>query len=343
MKERAKLLFCTPMDSADFPKLWSRDAEAAAERLGFQLDLLRTAPAGAGGWNRLLRGYDGVVTSWGAPQFNAELLEGNTRLRIVGHAAGSVADLVSDELFARGIKVVSANDTMAGSVAEWCLAASILGFGRALEFLRFGGGEPLRWENRGRVRSLRDAAIGIWGFGAIARSYLELLKPFTPARILVHSDFASDVALAEWGAEPASLERVFAEADVVVLLAGLNNRNIERVDGGLLRSLRDGATLINYGRARLIREEDLMVELERRRFSAFFDVFYREPLPVDSPLYRLPNVVLTPHVAGLGGIRRFIPDVLENFGHFFRGEPLRGEITRERAAAMTSHKKALTV
>lgn len=140
MKERARLLFCTPMDSADFPKLWSRDAEAAAERLGFQLDLLRTAPAGIGGWNRLLRGYDGAVTSWGAPQFNAELLEGNTRLRIVGHAAGSVADLVSDELFARGIKVVSANDTMAGSVAEWCLAASILGFGRALEFLRFGGG-----------------------------------------------------------------------------------------------------------------------------------------------------------------------------------------------------------
>lgn len=342
MNKKIKLLLTTPTESPDFNKLWSASVPAMAEHYGFEIDLLKSQKErDVAEWNRLCKDYHGIITSWRSPQFDAELLEGNNSLEIIGHAAGSVADLVSDAVYARGIKVVSANDTMARSVAEWCMLTILLGIGKTLDYAAVNGLTSMRWDKCGTAGSVENAVIGIWGFGSITRNLIKYLKPMNPKKIMVCSNFTPEKELNEYGVEAASLEQVFAESDAIVLLAGLNCRNAGRVNAALLESIQNGAALINCGRAGLVNETTLIDELKRNRFRAFFDVYYVEPLPESHPFNLLPNVFMTPHVGGVGNMQKFIPDVLENFNRFFTGKPLRGEITRERAAAMTSHKIAV--
>lgn len=341
MSPKIKVLFTVSASAPEFRRLWTPAAAQQAEQYGFEVDLLTgELPRCRKDWNRLYRSYDAIVTSWGAPSFDAEILAGNNRLKIVGHAAGSVADLVSDELYTRNIKVVSANDTMACSVAEWCLTVTLLGFNRMLDCAGIGGTRPMSWNDGEESRCIKDAAIGVWGFGSVARHYVDYLKPLGPKRIMVCSDYPADDLLRDRELEAASLEEVFASSDVIAVLAGLNSANFHRIDAALLRSIRDGAVFINCGRARLVEESALMEELEKNRFKAYLDVFYQEPLPSSSPLHRMPNVFMTPHIGGHGSIGHFVPDVLENLHRFFNGQPLRGEVTRARAATMTSHRQA---
>lgn len=99
--------------------------------------------------------------------------------------------------------------------------------------------------------------------------------------------------------------------------------------------LKDGAGVINGGRAGLIDEEALCRELAARRLHAYLDVFYEEPLPETSPLYVVPNVIMTPHNAGYPGRKDFLPFLLDEFNRALRREACPGEITAERLRTMT--------
>ena len=335
---KAKILFAVPVSEHIFEKLWSPEATKMAEQYGFVIDFIeKSFPKNKTEANELIRQYDAIITSWGTPTLDTEIMDGNRNLKIVGHAAGSVADLVSDALYDLGVKVVSANNMMARSVAEWCLSATLLGFSRMLEFSGICGTIPMCWEKQNMIRSVKDATIGIWGFGNIAQHYVNYLKPMEPKRIMVCSHSSSEDELLTHGLMAASLNDIFSSADVIVTLAGLNHDNVNRINGELLRKVKDGAVLINCGRARLIEESALITELGKKRFTAFLDVFHEEPPAPSNRLHRLPNVFMTPHVGGNANVKYFVPDVLENFYRFFRGQPLRNEIVRERAMAMTSH------
>ena len=93
--------------------------------------------------------------------------------------------------------------------------------------------------------------------------------------------------------------------------------------------------LINAGRADLVQYDALVEELARGRFTAILDVHHTEPVPQDSPFRKMPNVILTPHVAGRGRYDMYVPCVLDEFERFFAGEPLLHEIAADRAGSMT--------
>ena len=100
--------------------------------------------------------------------------------------------------------------------------------------------------------------------------------------------------------------------------------------------MKDGATFINAGRARLLKEDELIAELQKGRISAFLDVFYTEPLQPDSPLVALENVIMTPHNAGFTGRDRFFPFLLDEFNRFFNGETMQSGISKSRFLTMTN-------
>ncbi len=334
MTKGRKVLFARKPDAIR-DALWSPAARQTAAELGFDIAFYPTSEnkVDAAAWARQLQHADAMITTWGAPRLTKEVL-GDTNLKIVGHAAGSVAGIVSAELYDRGIRVVSANPVMAQVVAEYSLMMTLIARTRVDKYAQIAK-QPLDWPGHEVARQVGGSTISIWGFGDIASRLIKLLKPLNPARILIHSNSLKDAPAAELGVEKVGFDELFARGDVIHLLAGLTSENKHRVGTKQLASIRDGVALINAGRADLVEPRALLESLKTGRFTAVLDVHYEEPLPASSPFHGLPNVILTPHCAGFPGRENYVPFVLNEFARFFNGEPLMAEITRERAGMMT--------
>lgn len=327
------VLFAIPDDAAVFPQLWSKRAQDKTAELGWTL---RFAGAGKPDWNTLIRGCDGIITSWPSPRLDGAWLAQADNLRIMAHAAGSVADFISPELFTRGIKVASANPVMAHAVAEWCLTMTLLGTRRVLEHGRIMGQGELDWQLRPHSAMMADKTVGIWGFGDIARRFCGMLAPLTPERIQIVSDFLDEATARRDHLHKVSLEEMLATSDVIVLLEGMTPQNAGRIGHKEFSLIRDDAVFLNPGRAHLTDRDAFYEELAKERFLTVLDVYHREPVPQDDPLLSLRRVILTPHIAGYPATGRFVPAMLDELSRFFSGEPLHYEITAERAAAMTT-------
>ena len=316
---------------------WRGRSKKQAEELGFEVRLnSREAPLTGEEWAELLVGVEALLTTWGSPKLDEVVLSRNTTLRIVGHVGGSVAQIVSPELYERGIKVCTANTLMARTVAEWSLMMTLVGLRRMLRYAQFGaGGTRLHWEERQTNVVPQDAVVGIWGYGDVARWFIELLRPFEPREIIVHDGYLTAEAAAAEGIRKVEFDELFAQADIIHCLTSLTTVNKGRVGARQLAAIRDDAVLVNCGRAALIREEALIGALRKNRFTTIMDVYETEPLAEDHPYRKMPNVILTPHNAGCGRDERYLGAMLDEFDRFFRGEPLQTEVAQERALAMT--------
>jgi len=328
--------FFTALPGPVRDELWCPAAQQRAAELGFDVRLnpLKHKPSTAE-WAELLAEVEALITTWGTPRLDSAVLAANRGLRIVGHAAGSVAGIVSDELHERGVRVVTANAEMARSVAEWGLMMTLTAARRLLRYAKFGEAGELHPELRALAKSPYDLVIGFWGYGDISRRLIEMLRPFEPKAMLIASNHLSAVDAEAEGLRKVELDELFATSGVIHVLTGLTATNKGRIAGELLGSIQDGAALINAGRAALIDEHALLAELRKNRFTYIADVHYHEPPADDDPILRLPNVIMTPHCAGRTSRSRYIKLVLEEFDRFYRGEPLQHEITRGRAAQMT--------
>lgn len=272
-----------------------------------------------------------LLTSWGAPRLDAALLDRMPRLRAVVHAAGSVQQLVSDELWERGITVTSAADANAVPVAEYTFATIILAFKRAFVHMR-SPSTVLEW--RDLVGSARYGSlgrtVGVVGFSRIGRRVVRMLGQLDGIRILVADPFVSAEAVAEAGAELIPLDDMLGQVDVLSLHAPALPETRHMIGATELAALRDGATVINTARGWILDHDALLAECASGRLDAVLDVTEPDPLPVDAPLRRLPNVALTPHIAGSMGTeaRRLADSALDDVETLLRGGVPSQVITR---------------
>lgn len=263
-----------------------------------------------------------LVTSWGAPRLDAEMLDRMPRLRAVVHAAGSVQGLVSDELWERGITVTSAADANAVPVAEYTFASIILAFKRAFVHMRMPA-EVHGWDEL--VGSPRYGSVGrtvgIVGFSRIGRRVVRMLRQLDDVRILVADPFVSPETVAAAGAELVALDALLARVDVLSLHAPALPETHHMIGRSQLAALRDGATVINTARGWILDHDALFEECSSGRLDAVLDVTEPDPLPADSPLRALPNVALTPHIAGSMGTeaRRLADSALDDVETLLRG------------------------
>jgi phosphoglycerate dehydrogenase-like enzyme len=163
----------------------------------------------------------------------------------------------------------------------------------------------------------------------VGRRLLELLRPFD-FQVLLHDPTLAPGEAEALGAEPVELDDLVARADVVTLHAPSLPSTRHQIDARRLALMRDGAILVNTARGALVDHAALERELASGRIDAVIDTTEPELLPADSPLYELPNVFLTPHVAGALGseTRRLVDLALGEIERFVRGEPLRHEVRR---------------
>ena len=299
------------------------------DRLARSCDILSATPMqefASPASRTLLRDADILVTGWGCPFISREVLALAPRLRLIAHAAGTVKYMLDPTVYDAGIAVTNAVDANAVPVAEFTLASIILANKRAFEFRELYRSDPTRSSTSAlRAQPIGNyrRVVGIVGASRIGRRVINLLKPFDYT-ILLHDPFvpANDEICRD--AELVDLDAMFARADVVSLHAPSLPSTHAMVGRHQLRLMRDGACLINTARGALIDETALLAELETGRISAIIDVTDPEIADPASPLYRLPNVFLTPHIAGAIGTERLRLGelVIEEIERFVAGHPM---------------------
>ncbi|MDT0445728.1 hydroxyacid dehydrogenase [Streptomyces johnsoniae] len=266
-----------------------------------------------------------LITSWGCPYLTEDILNAAPRLRAVLHAAGSVRSHVSRAVFDRGLLVTTAAEANAEPVAHYTLAAVLWAF-KKVPFL----GADARtfrtdWSYRDRRGELsgRDRTVVLVGHSRIGARVCALLTRLGLARVLIVDPVADPAAIRAAGAQPATLAEALPQADVLSLHAPALPQTRGLIGAAELAALPRHAVLINTARGSLVDTEALTRACADGGLHAILDVTEPEPLPADSPLYDLPNVLVTPHVAGSLGseTRRMAQAALDELERYRAGRP----------------------
>jgi phosphoglycerate dehydrogenase-like enzyme len=279
-----------------------------------------------------LRDVEVVVGSWGTPRFTPELLAAMPALRIVCYAAGSVRSFVTPEFWRRGILLTNAAAANARPTATFAEAMIVLSLKQTWHYLR---SPRTDWAYLQDTRSsgVHGATVGIIGLSRVGRDVVRRLQR-EELRILAHDPTLTAGEGARLGVELTTLPDLFARSDVVSLHAPLLPETAGMVTGELLRRMGSHTTFVNTARGAIVKEEELVTVLrERPDLTAVLDVTDLEPAPADSPLRQLPNVVLTPHLAGARHreIELLMRLALDELERYLRGEPLQFPLTAAAA------------
>jgi phosphoglycerate dehydrogenase-like enzyme len=279
----------------------------------------------AGDTRALLAEAQVLVTGWGSDLVDPEVLAAAPTLRAVVHTAGSVRPVVTRDVYARGVVVSSQAWANALPVAEYTLAMILLAAKGVLQardrYSAVRGGVDVHELLAGH--GTYQAQVGIVGASAIGRRVIELLAPFDLTVAVYDPTLGSDEAAA-LGATLMSLDELMRTSRVVSLHAPWLPSTEGMIGVNELAAMPDGSTFINTARGALVDEPALVRELQTGRFDAVLDVTWPEPPAPDSPLWTLPNVTLTPHVAGSSGneLERMGASAVGEVGRAVRGEPL---------------------
>ncbi|WP_231391873.1 hydroxyacid dehydrogenase [Arthrobacter sp. 35W] len=312
------------MAPKNLPTLFSGDD---VERLAATVQLLSPSPIDSfdePGVRELLADVELLVTGWGAPAIDAAELDAMPRLRAIVHAAGTVKTFLTDAVFERGIQVSSSAAANAVPVAEFTFAAIVMGLKRSSRFTH-----QLRTTGRSRTTEgmpplgTHGVVIGIVGASRVGRAVVGLLANLD-ATVLVHDPYLSTLEAAELGVELVELDELCRRSDVVSLHAPATEATAKMIGAAQLAAMKDGAVVINTARGSLLDTAALTAEVAAGRLDAYLDVTDPEPLPADSVLFTLPNVVVTPHIAGALGneIHRLGHQAVTEVERFAQGLPL---------------------
>ncbi len=281
----------------------------------------------------LLGQADVVVTSWGTLRLDEQVLAMAPRLRAVVHVAGSVKKAVSPACWERGIVVSSAAAANAVPVAEYTASMVVLANKRVLPLAR------VLQETRGPVSPEElfpglgnyGQRVGLIGASRIGREVIRLLQPYQ-LRLAVADPYLDQGAAAELGVELMELDELLAWADVVSLHAPSLPETHGMLDRRRIALLRPGTTFINTARGEIVDQEALTERLVRGDLHAVLDVTSPFVLPAEHPLYGLPNVLLTPHIAGSLGseLERMTRSAIEEVRRLQHGLPLLHPVPAER-------------
>ncbi len=322
------------LDSHAYERIYGQEH---LEAISSRIRLLAPPMTGQDALNRpdLLARADVIFSGWGAPRMDVTFLAAAPRLKAVFYGAGSIRYFTTDEFWARGIAVSSAYAMNAVPVAEYTLATILL----SLKNYWFHAGEIKR---TGRLTERIPCAgaygskIGLISLGMIGRLVRDRLRSFD-LEVLAYDPFLSADEADQLGVELVSLDDIFRHCDVVSLHTPLLKETEGMIQGHHFELMKSRATFINTARGALIHEAEMCGVLERRPdLTALLDVAWPETPAPDSPLFTLPNIILTPHIAGSRDreCRRMGRLMIEEFDRWNRGEKLQWAISEEKSLTL---------
>lgn len=249
----------------------------------------------------LVQGSDGMLCSLNTP-VSASVIEAGKGLKVISSISVGVDHIDLDAATRAGIPVGHTPGVLVDSTADMALALMLASTRRIVEADRLirAGGWQAGWSTGFFLGSdLSRATVGIVGLGPIGQAVARRVQAFG-AKVIAWNRTPRKIPGVEW----VELEALFARADIVSIHAALTPDTRHLVSAERLAQMKDGATLINTARGGLVDEQALVNELDSGRLRAGLDVYEQEPLAADSPLLRLENAVLAPHLGSATGATR---------------------------------------
>lgn len=235
-------------------------------------------------------------------------------------------------LLEQGVRLTNGGGTQAKPIAQWVMLFMLAASKGLTAWL--ADKSERRWQPH-ECDELTGRVCGVIGLGAIGQEVARLAKAMEMKTIGVNRS-----------AQPAdcvdsvlSLDRIdelLNQSDYVVVCAPLNDQSRHLIDADRLKMMKPSAWLINIGRGAIIDEPALVHALQAGTIAgAALDVFEKEPLPDDSPLWEMPNVFISPHNSGSSpyGLERAVEVFALNLERFVRGEPLANEVLDDGVGA----------
>ena len=275
-----------------------------------------------------------IAISW---SLRGEQIKAARKLKWIHSTATAVHALMSPELRNREIVVTNARDVHGPVVAEHAMALTMALAKRIPQAVKYQ--QQKHWAQRDlwaaspRPRELNGATMTVVGLGGIGKPLAKFAQTFGMRVLGVreHPQRECESVDVLYGFD--RLDEALREADCVVLAVPLTAKTHHLMDAARLSQLQPQAYLINVGRGALIDEVALVQALGARNFAgAALDVTSVEPLPRESPLWTMDNVLITPHIAGLTDEmwERHYRHFTENLRRFLRQEALSGVVDKER-------------
>lgn len=231
-----------------------------------------------------------------AVQVDAALLAKASRLRVIGRAGVGVDNIELEPATRKGIAVMNTPGANAVAVAEQTIGmmlAMARFIPRATQLMHEG-----KWEKKSlQGTELRGKTLGIVGLGKIGMEVARRARAFG-MELVAHDPFVAPAIAKENGIKLASLDELYAASDYLSLHVGLTPQTQNMINAESIRKMKRGVRLVNCARGELVDEAALVEGLKSGQIAAAaLDVFVQEPLK-ESPLQKLDNVILTPHIAG---------------------------------------------
>lgn len=269
-----------------------------------------------------------IFSTWGMPKLGKEQISGMPELEILFYGAGTVKGFAVP-FFEKGIRISGGWKANGQVVAEFALGQILLackGYFKNTRDYRSGK------ETVNGPGVYTDTVVALLGCGAVAKHLIRLLTNNFNLKILVYDPYLDAGEASRLGVVKSTLQECFQKAHVVSnhIPNVLETQNI--LDGTLFCNMRENATFINTGRSATVENEGfLKVFSERTDLTALLDVTVPEPLPEASPLFKIPNVLVSKHIAGAinSEHRRLGDRMIDHFFHWIRYGILRDEITME--------------
>ncbi len=283
----------------------------------------------------LLADVDFIFSGWGGPKLDEEFLAAAPNLKAVFYGSGTIKRLVTEEFWQKNIPITSAYAANAIPVAEFTLAEIIFSLKRGWHYA-FSIKREGKYFKKGAVPGAFGTTVGLISLGMIGRYVCKLLKCLD-VNIIAYDPFISKEVAADLGVTLCTLPEVFQQSDVVSLHTPWLKETENMITGELFASMKNEATFINTARGAVVNETEMIEVLKKRPdLYAVLDVTYPEPPVPDSPLYTLPNVIITPHIAGSMNreCERMGRYMVNELQLFLANKPLEWEISQAQAALL---------
>ncbi|MCA9433456.1 MAG: C-terminal binding protein, partial [Candidatus Omnitrophica bacterium] len=256
---------------------------------------------------------------------NSDVVEAMNRAKVIVRYGIGVDNVALDKAREKSIPVCNVPDYCVDEVADHTLAFILASTRQVFsnsQFVRsgkWGLAVPLA-----SMKTLRDMTVGVIGFGRIGREVCQRLLSFK-AKILVYDPGVSDEDVKESGFHPRNLSELLTQSDLVTLHCPSNAQTQRIMNRKTINQMKAGSILINLGRGDLVETEALIEALESGHLGgAALDVFDPEPIPKDSPLLRMDNVIVASHIASASvrAVRTLRETAANIVVRAIRGEPL---------------------
>ena len=275
-----------------------------------------------------------VLVGW---QLRPEQFRAARKLSWIHATTAAVHQLMFPELVRSDVRVTNSTEIHGPVVAEHAIAlvlALAKGFHFALRYqMQRRWGQQDLWSSPLRPREVAGASLGVIGLGAIGRECVRLAKALGMRVVALreHPEKGGEGADEVFG--PAQLSQLLAEAEYVLLAAPLTGKTRALFNAEAFSKMRGDACFLNISRGDLVDEQALERAIRSRKIrAAALDVFQSEPLPPESPLWELENLLITPHSAALTEKLwdRHLSRIKENLRRYLAGSPLLGEVDKQK-------------